>query len=156
MFTIEIDIERPLDIVFGYLAQVENTPQWYSAVEHADKTTPGPISVGARYRFLRRLPSGTEVNDVEVTEFVPDSLMTLASSSGPTPFTYRYSLSPHGKVTRLRLEGEISGDGLSHGLALLAPFAQRFFERGMRANLATLKRRLENTNTGTSRVRWMQ
>lgn len=156
MVTVEIDIERPLDIVFGYLTQVENAPQWYSAVEHADKTTPGPISIGARYRFLRRLPSGTAANDVEVTEFVPDSPMTLASLSGPTPSTYRYSLSPHGKNTRLHLEGKISGDSLSPRLAVLAPFAQRFFERGMRANLATLKRRLENTNTGTSRVRWMQ
>jgi hypothetical protein len=43
----------------------------------------------------------------------------------------------------LRLEGEISGEGLGRGFALLAPLAPRLFERGMRANLASLKQLLE-------------
>ena len=38
---------------------------------------------------------------------------------------------------------EISGEGLGRGFALVAPFAERLFERGMRANLATLKQLLE-------------
>jgi hypothetical protein len=88
-------------------------------------------------------PTGPAINDVEVTEFVPNSVFTLASRSGPTPFTYRYRLSPQGKNTQLRLEGEISGEGLGRGFALVAPFAERLFERGMRANLATLKQILE-------------
>ena len=41
-FTIEIDIDRPSEVVFGYLAQVENTPKWYSAVEEAEKLTSAP------------------------------------------------------------------------------------------------------------------
>jgi uncharacterized protein YndB with AHSA1/START domain len=58
MFTIEIVIDRPADVVFGYLVQVENTPKWYSAVEKADKLTAAPISTGTCYRLLRRLPTG--------------------------------------------------------------------------------------------------
>ena len=142
-FTIEIDIDRPSEVVFGYLAQVENTPKWYSAVEEAEKLTSAPVSTGTRYRLLRQLPTGPAVNDVEVTEFTPNSVFTIASRSGPTPFTYRYRLSPQGKNTHLRLEGEISGEGLGRGFALVAPFAERLFERGMRANLATLKQLLE-------------
>ena len=143
MFTIEIEIERPPEVVFSYLAQVENTPKWYSAVEKADKLTSAPVSAGTCYRLLRRLPTGPAINDVEVTEFVPNSAFTLASRSGPTPFTYRYRLSPQGKNTHLRLEGEISGEGLGRGFALLAPLATRLFERGMRANLAMLKQLVE-------------
>jgi uncharacterized protein YndB with AHSA1/START domain len=143
MFTIEIDIDRPPEVVFGYLAQVENTPKWYSAVEKADKLTSAPISTGTYYRLLRRLPTGPAINDVEITEFVPNSVFTLASRSGPTPFTYRYRLSPQGKTTHLRLEGEISGEGLGRGFGLLAPLAPRLFEPVMRANLATLKQLLE-------------
>jgi uncharacterized protein YndB with AHSA1/START domain len=142
-FTIEIDIDRPSEVVFGYLAQVENTPKWYSAVEEAEKLTSAPVSTGTRYRLLRQLPTGPAVNDVEVTEFTPNSVFTIASRSGPTPFTYRYRLSPQGKNTHLRLEGEISGEGLGRGFALVAPFAERLFERGMRANLGMLKQLLE-------------
>jgi len=144
MFTIKIEIDRPPEAVFGYLAQVENTPKWYSAVEKADKLTTSPVSAGTCYRFLRRLPTGPAINDVEVIEFIPNSVFTLASRSGPTPFTYRYLLSPQDKTTQLRLEGEITGEGLGHGFALVAPFAERLFERGMRANLATLKQILES------------
>ena len=143
MFTIEIEIARPPEALFGYLAQVENTPNWYSAVERADKLTSAPVSTGARFRMSRRLPTGPAVDDVEVTEFVPNRVFTLASLSGPTPFTYRYRLSPKGKNTLLRLEGEISGEGLGGGFALLAPIAPLIFERGMRANLAALKEILE-------------
>jgi uncharacterized protein YndB with AHSA1/START domain len=143
MFTIEIEIDRPPEVVFGYLAQVENTPKWYSAVEKADKLTSAPVSTGTCYCLLRRLPTRHAINDVEVTEFVPNIVFTLASRSGPSPFTYRYRLSPHGNNTHLRLEGEIGGEGLGPGFALLAPLASRLFERGMRANLATLKQLLE-------------
>ena len=145
MFTIEIDIDRPPQVVFDYLADFENIPTWYSAVERVDKLTPGSVAAGARYRMRRSLPSGPAVNDVEVTEFVANSAITLASQSGPTPFTYRYRLSPAGQKTRLRLDGEISGAGLGGVFALLAPLAPRLFERGMRANLATLKRVLEKS-----------
>lgn len=142
MFSIEIEIDRPEQTVFDYLAQVENTPDWYSAIEQVDKRTPRSVSIGARYRFLRRLPTGPAINEVEVTEFVPNSVLTLASRSGPRrSLTYR--LSPLGKSTQLRLEGEISGDGLCRGFALLAPLAPQLFGRGMRANLATRKRLLE-------------
>lgn len=143
MFKIEIEIDRPPEVVFDYLAQVENTPKWYSAVEKADKLTSAPVSAGTCYRFLRQLPTGPAINDVEVTEFVPNSVFTLASRSGPTPFTYRYRVSSQSKNTYLRLEGEICSEGLGGGFALVAPFAERLFERGMRANLAKLKQLLE-------------
>ena len=144
MFAIEIDIDRPSEAVFGYLTQVENTPKWYSAVEKADKLISAPVSTGTCYRLLRQLPTGLAINEVEVTEFVPNSVFTLASRSGPTPFIYRYQLSPQGKNTRLRLEGEIGGDGVGRAFALVAPFGDRLFERGMRANLAALKQLLES------------
>lgn len=143
MFTIEIDIDRSPEVVFGYLAQVADMPNWYSAVEKADKLTSAPVSTGSRFRMSRRLPAGPAVNDVEVTEFVPNSVFTLASLSGPTPFTYRFRLSPQGENTHLHLEGKISGEGLGRGFSLVAPFAERLFESGMRANLATLKQLLE-------------
>ncbi len=94
MFTIDIDIDRPPDEVFARLEAVEETPRWYSAVEAVERLTPVPLAVGSRYRFSRQLPGGRAVNEVEVTEHVPNEVFTLASRSGPTPFTYRYRLAP--------------------------------------------------------------
>ena len=89
------------------------------------------------------MPGGRAVNEVEVTELVPNEVFTLASRSGPTPFTYRYRLAPLAGGTRLRLEGEISGESLGGALSLLAPLAPSLFARGMRTNLRTFKALLE-------------
>ncbi len=144
MFTIDTDIARPPDVVFARLAAVEETPRWYSAVESAEPLTPAPLGVGSRFRMVRELPGGRAENEVEVTEFVPDQALTLQSRSGPTPFTYRYTLSPlAGGGTRLHLDGEISGAGLGGVAGLLAPLAPSLFARGMRTNLAAFKALVE-------------
>jgi len=80
---------------------------------------------------------------VEITEHEPDRLVTFESRSGPTPFRYRYTLEPTGAGTRLHLEGHIDGTGLPGPLGRLGPVASRLFKRGMRDNLARLKRLVE-------------
>jgi uncharacterized protein YndB with AHSA1/START domain len=144
MFVIETDIDKDAATVFGRLTRIEETPQWYSAVQSVEPIAGSPSGLGARYRFTRQLPSGQAVNEVEITEFEPSVVVTLQSRSGPTPFTYRYELQPNQRGgTRLRLEGEISGEGLSGPIALLGALASTLFERGMRTNIATFKRLVE-------------
>jgi uncharacterized protein YndB with AHSA1/START domain len=143
-FTIEIDVDGPQQTVFSYLADGTRTPEWYEAVQTATKTTEGPTREGTRYTFTRVLPQGEVVNEVEVSEFREPSLVTFASRSGPTPFVYRYRVEPTGAGSRVTLEGSITGDGLQGAAALLAPFAGKFFARGMAENLKAFKARLES------------
>ena len=144
MFVIETAVDRTPEVVFSRLARVEDTPQWYSAVQRVEHVAGTPSGLGSRYRFTRQLPSGPAINEVEITEYDLPMIFTLRSRSGPTPFTYRYLLAPNGQGgTRLRLEGEISGEGLGGALSLLAPLASTFFERGMRTNIETFKRLVE-------------
>jgi uncharacterized protein YndB with AHSA1/START domain len=144
LFIIETVIDKTPEMVFARLARVEDTPQWYSAVQRVERVAGTPSGLGSRYRFMRQLPSGRAVNEVEITEYELPGVFTLQSRSGPTPFTYRYVLAsnPQGS-TRLRLEGEISGEGLGGALSLLAPLASTFFERGMRTNIEIFKRLVE-------------
>ena len=146
MFVIAIEINKGPEFVFARLARAEDTPRWYSAVQRVDQVAGSPSGMGARYRFKRELPSGPAVNEVEATEYEPPRVYTLKSRSGPTPFTYRYLLAPNASGgTRLRLEGEISGEGIGGPLSLLAPLASKLFERGMRTNLARFKRLVEGS-----------
>lgn len=142
-FSIDLSIRRTTDVVFAFLADSRNTPRWYEAVREAEPVTPGPVAVGTRYRFVRNLPGGRADNLVEVVELEPDAVVTLASVDGPTPFRYRYTLSPTPGGTHLRLEGDVTGEGVEGPAALWAPFASRLFARGMRSNLDELKRILE-------------
>jgi len=143
-FSIDMPIRRPTEVVFAFLADGRNTPRWYQAVREAEAVTPGPIGVGTRYRFVRELPWGRADNLVEVVEHEPDAVVTLASVDGPTPFRYRYTLAPTSEGTQVRLEGDITGEGVEGPAALLAPFASQLFARGMRRNLDELGRMLES------------
>lgn len=53
-----------------------------------------------------------------------------------------------GQGTRLELTGDISPEGIA-GAAVLGPLATLAFKRGMRQNLAALKRTLESTARGS-------
>ncbi|MBZ0164918.1 MAG: SRPBCC family protein [Notoacmeibacter sp.] len=143
MFTIEMTIARPVREVFAKLARVENAPLWYSAVTSVHRLDSGPVGVGTRFRFRRRLGSSDTINDVEVTAFEPDRTLELSSVSGPTPFVYHYELSPSPQGAQLQLDGTISGKGLTGPAMLLGPLAEKFFQRGMIDNLETLKRLIE-------------
>lgn len=143
-FTIEIDVDAPQQIVFNYLADGTRTPEWYEAVRGANKTSEGPTGKGTRFRFTRVLPQGEVVNEVEISEFREPDLVTYASRSGPTPFVYRYRIEPTEAGSRVILEGSITGEGVTGPAALIAPFAGKFFARGMTENLKTLKTRLES------------
>ena len=147
-FQLEVPIARPPSVVFAYLADATNTPVWYEAVHSADRLddgpADGPVRLGSRYRLQRRLPGLDAVNVVEVTELETDSLYTLTSVEGPTPFRYRYRLTPAPRGgTLLRLTGEIRGDGLAGRAAVFAALAQNLIARGMRTNLERLQSILE-------------
>jgi uncharacterized protein YndB with AHSA1/START domain len=137
MFVITTQIARPIPEVFARLTRIEDAPLWYSAVEAVQRRDSGPVRLGSRAQFTRRLGNTTVENEVEVSEFEPDRTFTLSSVTGPTPFVYRYRLAPFGRETLLGLEGEISGEGLYFGW--FKPLAEVFFKRGMAANMNTLK-----------------
>ena len=143
MFSINIGIDRPINEVFAFLKDIKRAPDWYSAVKKVVPVDGGEVEVGKRYRFEREIAGRKIENEVEVAELRDGEALTLKSRSGPTPFTYRYSLSEDGLATSVKLEGEITGEGLPGILSLAAPFASKAFERGMHDNLATLKRLLE-------------
>jgi uncharacterized protein YndB with AHSA1/START domain len=142
-FELEREIGRAPQFVWAALSDVRRTPEWYEAVSRVVPLGDGVAELGARFELHRSLPSGPVVNVVEITEYVPLERFTLASRTGPTPFTYRYSLSPSGSGTRLVLHGDISADGLPGPAARLGVLATALFKNGMRTNLAALARLIE-------------
>jgi len=145
-FQLEITIDRPSDDAFAVIADPTTMPLWYDAVERVTKTSAAPVATGATYEITRSLPGGDAHNTVEITEHEAHHRVTLESRDGPTPFRYRYSLHalPDG-ATSVVLDGRISGAGLPGPVGHLDPLATRLFKRGMRRNLAELKRLIEST-----------
>jgi uncharacterized protein YndB with AHSA1/START domain len=143
-FTLNLDIIAPPSRVFEFVADFTTMPRWYSAVQRVQRVE-GTGGLGTRYEVYRDLPGGTARNDVAITSYSGGEEVTFTSLSGPTPFVYQYRVQPVEDSTRLTLEGTISPSGLPGPAAHLGPLAEGLFKRGMRNNLGTLTRILEDS-----------
>jgi uncharacterized protein YndB with AHSA1/START domain len=128
------------DAVFAYLSDPRNMPMWNSAVTSVEPLTPMGPAAGARYLMRRDIPSGPAANELEVVVSVPPTQLVIRTLTGPTPFTYHYTLEGDGNGTMLRLDGDVE---LGGAIARVGPLAARFVERGIATNLETLGRILD-------------
>ena len=124
-----VRIARPIADVFAYVSDPRRFPAWNSAVRAVRETSP-PGAVGSTYAMERDLPTGRAHNDLEIVALDPPAEFAIRTTSGPTPFLYRYRFSADGAATVVELDGEIEVP------RLLAPGLRR----GIAANLATLVR----------------
>ena len=124
-----VRIDRPAEAVFALLSDPLRLPLWNSAVESVRPTGPA-------YAMRRRLPGGRADNELEIVASEPPSLFAIRTTSGPTPFSYRYRLVPDGEATVVEFDGTVELGGPQ---ALVG----RAIKRGIDANLATLRNTLE-------------
>jgi len=119
-----VRIARPIADVFAYVSDPTHFPAWNSAVRSVRQTS------GSTYEMERDLPTGRAHNALEVVTLDPPAEFAIRTTSGPTPFLYRYRFSEDEDATLLEFEGEIQ----------LPRIAGPVIKRGIEANLATLVR----------------
>jgi uncharacterized protein YndB with AHSA1/START domain len=141
-FETSVRIERPVEEVFDYVSDPLNFPAWNSAVQSVEQTSAGADGIGATYRMERDLPGGRAENGLEVVDAERPTLFVIRTTSGPTPFLYRYVLKGEGSATELGLAAEVELGGLA---GALGPLASRAVKHGVDSNFADLKRVLESS-----------
>jgi carbon monoxide dehydrogenase subunit G len=128
-----IRIARPADEVFALLSDPLRFPLWNSAVTSVQGS-------GTTYVMERSLPTGRAENGLEVVEREPPARFAIRTTSGPTPFLYRYAVVEDGGVTVVVLDASVELDG---PFSLLGPLGGRAIRRGIDANLGALRDMLE-------------
>ena len=141
-FETSVLIERPIEQVFDYVSDPTTFPRWNSAVQSVRETSAGADGVGATYLMERELPGGRAENALEVVEVNRPTLFVIRTTSGPTPFLYRYVLADEEGATMLELAAEVELGGVA---GALGPLASRAVKRGVDSNFADLKRILESS-----------
>jgi uncharacterized protein YndB with AHSA1/START domain len=139
-FQTNVRVNRPIEEVFTFVSDPLLFPLWNSAVETVDLTSGERGRVGSRYSMQRRLPVGQVENELEVLSRDHATEFGIRTTSGPTPFRYRYRFAADGSDTVIQLDASVALEGVASVLGRLAAPAVK---RGVDANLATLKRTLE-------------
>jgi uncharacterized protein YndB with AHSA1/START domain len=140
-FETSVRIDRPIEVVFDYVSDPTTFPRWNSAVQSVRETSAGADGVGATYLMERELPGGRAENALEVVEANRPTLFVIRTTSGPTPFLYRYVMADEEGATQLALSAEVELGGVA---GALGPLASRAVKRGVDSNFADLKRVLES------------
>ena len=135
----DIVIERPVEEVFDFVADERNEPRYNRRMLCAEKTSPGPVGPGSRFRAefaSRRRP-------VAVTELTAyERPRRLASETRMAAFSVTGTLTfdPIPEGTHMRWDWELEPRG---PLKLAAPIVALVGKRQERATWASLKRFLE-------------
>jgi uncharacterized protein YndB with AHSA1/START domain len=140
-FKTSVRISRPIEDVFAFVSDPLNFPHWNSAVRAVWKAHGRAGTVGSTYTMERELPSGGARNELEIFAREHPTQFGIRTTSGPTPFSYRYSVSAANGETVVQLDAVLELDGAA---ALLGPLAGRAVKRGVDDNFAELKRILES------------
>ena len=132
-------IRRPIEDVFGFLADFENVPRWNDAIVKTHKVSQGPVGVGTIYQQVRSVPSWSEER-FEVTAYNPPRQLEIQGHLGPFPSHLSYALDAVPEGTRLTnaVELELRGPG-----RLLGRVAVPRVRDAVATNLQKLKELLE-------------
>jgi uncharacterized protein YndB with AHSA1/START domain len=144
-FETSVEIARGREEVFAYVADPGRFAQWNSAVESVESLAAAEPANDARYVMHRLLPAGRATNELVIAPRPPAEL-TIRTSSGPTPFVYRYAFEPTDRGTVITLRAEVR---LGAAATVLGPLAASAVKRGVDANFAALREILEH---GATRV----
>lgn len=143
MATLEIStvINRPVEEVFAFVSNPENSPKWSSLSREVTITSAGPIGVGTTYRsvvaFLGRRIEG----ETEITEYEPNRRFAEQSKSGPFPIENRTTFERVDGGTRVNFTTVAEPGGF---FKLAEPLLVSMIKRQFEADFANLKDLLES------------
>ena len=134
-------VSRPPGVVFDYLTNPSNLPEWQTAKTSVEQLTDGPPGLGTRVLERTKGPGGKEFDQIiEFTEFDRPKRVHVHVVEGPYPVDGTWTFEAADGGTRLRFvaEGELKGL-----MRLLKPVATRLVGRQFAGYHENLRRNLE-------------
>lgn len=135
-FENEITIERPVEEVFDFIADLENLPRWNYYVMNVTKTSAGSSTVGSEYHQVRK----QDEQDLRVVEQVPNQLLIIETIPPSKPQLKRSILFESGAHTTRILDAWELDLGLP---ALVEKLSAGRVRSAVEDNLKILKTLLE-------------
>lgn len=138
--TQSVTVNRPVQEVWDFISNFENTTRWSRGVLEAKQTSDGPLGIGSTLQTVVKAFGRRRTADYLVTEYEPNHAFAFEVTAGPMTSRARYLVEPAGAGTQLTASGEAEATGL---YKLLAPILVRTVKRHSQDDLTNLKHTLE-------------
>jgi hypothetical protein len=134
-------IQRPLEEVFAFLADLENWSVWRPDLRESEQTSRGPLDVGTTFR--QALDVGGQRMELfcEVTEYEKNRQLSLDYARDGLWFGLTFYFEPAEGGTRITGKGAGRMSGLS---SLFEPLVDREVNQQIKTSLDDLKSLLES------------
>ena len=136
----EIVIDRPVQMVFDYVADQRNEPQYNPRMVRAEKITPGPVGKGTRFRSAVTSMGRTAEMLIEFTVYDRPTRLASATTMRQADISYTLIFEPASSGTRMRWSGQVRPKGAAKLLGPLIVSVGRHQEQRI---WASLKQHLE-------------
>ncbi len=137
-----IEIARPPEEVFAYLADPSRFAEWQHDVVRVDLKGDRPPSLGTRFTTTRRIGGVERAMTQEVTELRPPRSWAVRGVDGPIRASANVTVEPLDGGTRSRVRIALAFEG--HGIGRpLVPAVRRQAQRAAPVSYRNLKERLE-------------
>ncbi|MDP9846252.1 SRPBCC family protein [Streptosporangium lutulentum] len=146
-FSNVLRIERPVGVVFDYLADLRNLPAWNYAIRETRPITPGPAGPGTVYRQLRSLPRPMR-EQLEIIEYERDRRLVIEGGFGAFHGRAIYDLEGSATTTDLVNAFELEAGAPS----VLGGLATRGIAGAVAQNLRVLKGILEGPDARNTKA----
>lgn len=140
----EIDINCPVEEVFGFMANISNHQTFSGAFTETRQLSAGDFGVGTRILKVSSFLGKEVIAEQEVTAFEPEQLISLQTISGPVSGQERYLFEEVKGGTRIKVILLAKPPGL---LSLVAPVLKGKIKNQLTADLLHLKEILESGPT---------
>ena len=135
-----VEIRRPVEEVFAYVADPTTTPRYSSTWVESSLVGAGPMRVGSRVKRVARFLGRRLEMTAEVTEYEPNHKLSGRSVSGPIPGTIEFRFEPTESGTRVRVRVDAQAEGVYR---LADPVLSDVAKHAWETDLAALKALLE-------------
>ncbi len=137
-------VSAPPEVVFDYLAEPLNQPDWMDDVSSVDLSEDEPVEVGTRFEHtVEIMGRGPGKIELEVTDLIEDKVFEYSQIDGPYPLKTRYALGPVGRGTLVVAIEESSPPGVYY--KIMRPLVKWAVRRRLSGDLNDLKQRVEES-----------
>lgn len=133
-----IRIERAPHEVFEFATDPEKVPLYSSNLVNYEKTSEGPIGVGATYAADVKVAGKVFHWTAESVEFDQDHAWTMKSMESPMPWEIHVELIPEDGGTKVEWHQETGDWGGFFG-KLAEPLVTKMYSKDVKSNLEKLK-----------------
>jgi uncharacterized protein YndB with AHSA1/START domain len=137
----EILIDRPIDMVFDFVADERNEPLYNSALLHSDKVTDGPVGVGTRFLATHKSVGRPVEMSVDITAYDRPRRMASRTTMSWSDVEGELTFESSGNATTMRWAWDVRPKGMVN---LIRPLLGVVGRRSERACWEGLKRYLES------------